>query len=79
MVYGQAKLGVTKLSKATRQLNPLRLLLLGLTLLVFLAACASEAPSATPTSDGATATASPSAHPNSHAHYYAYGDISRDG
>ena len=60
-VYGQAKLGVTKLSKATRQLNPLRLCVLGLVLLAFLAACSSDAPSATPTSDGPTATISPTA------------------
>ena len=57
-VYGQAKLGVTKLSKATRQLNPLRLLLLGLILLAFLAACASDVPSATASP---TATPSPTA------------------
>ena len=58
-IYGQAKFGVTKLSKATRQLNPLRLCVLGLIVLAFLAACSSDAPSATPTSDGPTATISP--------------------
>ena len=50
MVYGQAKLGVTKLSKATRQLNPLRLCVLGLILLAFLAACGSDMSSGARTS-----------------------------
>ena len=38
------------MSKATRQLNPLRLCVLGLILLAFVAACASEAPTAARTS-----------------------------
>ena len=38
------------MSKATRQLNPLRLCILGLILLAFLTACDSDTPSAARTS-----------------------------